>query len=215
MDPGAHLCSEPGGRGGGGPGHGGGALSLLAKPRLGRAPPRPVLSPCCWGYKSVRARVGGWGGGCLQPWSERLSPGPQRLRVGGTSLTLPSARGCSCTCWSQGLGGQLHPNLGPGPTPGREALLTEGSEVETVFSRKPESFAPKDPGPCHERGQSHGGDVRVSWKPSPSSAPSWFRGRTLISPRTLKGLILHCFWVQFTCGSGSSSTSRTFKGRFF
>ena len=166
------------------------------------------------GIQISRSRGWGWGGGCLQPWSERLNPGPQRL-WGGAPCTLPSARGCSCTCWSQGLGGQLHPSLGPGRTLGREALLTEGSEVETVFSRKPESFAPKDPGPCHERGQSHSGDVGVSWKPSPSSAPSWFRGRTLISPRTLKCLILHCFWVQFTCGSGSSSTSRTLKGRFF
>ena len=59
MDPGTHLCSELGGLGAGGPGRGGGAPSLLAKPRLSRAPPMSVLSPCCWGYKSARAGVGG------------------------------------------------------------------------------------------------------------------------------------------------------------
>lgn len=214
MDPGTHLCSELGGLGAGGPGRGGGAPSLLAKPRLSRAPPMSVLSPCCWGYKSAGAGVGG-GVEAVCSRGQRGSTQGHSGCGGGAPCTLPSARGCSCTCWSQGLGGQLHPSLGPGRTLGREALLTEGSEVETVFSRKPESFAQKDPGPCHERGQSHSGDVGVSWKPSPSSAPSWFRGRTLISPRTLKCLILHCFWVQFTCGSGSSSTSRTLKGRFF
>lgn len=133
--------------------------------------PHPrVLSEAC-GQRGSAQEHGG-GPPCTGP-SARGSPAPAGLRVFGDSSTPD---------WV------LAPLLGEKPLP-----LRAQSWRLSVFSRKPEAFAPKDPGLCHERGQSHGGDVGVSWKPSPSSAPSWFRGRTLISSRTLKCLILHCF----------------------
>lgn len=170
----------------GGPGRGGDTPSLLARPRLGRAPPRPVLPPCCWGCKSAPAQ----GAACSRvvreaqprntgeghpahPPQPAAPPAPAGLRVLGDSPT---------PAWV------LAPLLGEKPL-----SLRAQSWRRSVFSRKPEAFAPKDPGLCREHGQSHGGDVGVSWKPSPSSVSSWFGGRTLISSRTLKCLILHCF----------------------
>ena len=181
VDRGAHLCSEPGGRGGGGSRPWWKRPESARQAQAGQGSSQACLIPLLLGMTISPSRGWGLGGCCLWPWWERLSPGTRGRAAPHTPLSLGnmgvgggSAQGSPCTCWSQGLRGQLHPSLGPGPTPGREALVTESPEVETVFSRKPEFFAPEDPGPCRARGQSHGGDVGVSWKPSLSSVPSWF-----------------------------------------
>lgn len=154
--------------------------------QAGQGSSQPVFSPCCWGCQSAPAQ----GAACSRVVREAqprntgegrpahspqpgAPPAPAGLRVWGDSSTPD---------WV------LAPLLGEKPL-----SLRAQSWRLSVFSRKPEAFAPKDPGLCHERGQSHGGDVGVSLKPSPSSVSSWFRGRTLISSRTLKCLILHCF----------------------
>ena len=133
-------------------------------------------------------------GDANQPQPRVLSEsqrGSAQEHGGGPPCTLPSARGSSCT---RVLGDSSTPDWVLAPLLGEKPLSLRAQNWRlSVFSRKPEAFAPKDPGLCHEHCQSHGGDVGVSWKPSPSSAPSWFRGRTLISSRTLKCLILHCF----------------------
>ena len=115
--------SEPGGRGGGGSRPWWRRPESARQAQAGQGSSRACLIPLLLGMPISPSP-----GCCLS----RVVREAQPRNTGRAALHRPLSPRLPCTCWSQGLGGQLHPRLGPGPPPGREALATESSELETV-----------------------------------------------------------------------------------